>query len=89
MMNALPEPPRREGVGHYARPGHVSFVGRSFQLTILAVESSGRLGEEGFEIVHELATDAKKERYRILFAERSSTRASTVFFFVNTHWWPF
>ena len=43
---------------HYARPGHVSFDERSFQLTTLAVESFGRLGEEGYEFIDELATHA-------------------------------
>ena len=33
---------------HYARPGHVSFDERSFKLTTLAVESFGRLGDEGY-----------------------------------------
>ena len=43
---------------HYARPGQVSFDERSFKLTTLAVESFGRLGEEGYEFVDELATHA-------------------------------
>ena len=44
---------------HYARPGHVSFDERSFKLTTLAVESFGRLGEEGYEfIIDELAMHA-------------------------------
>ena len=43
---------------HYARPGHVSFDERSFKLTTLAVESFGRLGEEGCEFIDELATHA-------------------------------
>ncbi|CAN0450115.1 unnamed protein product, partial [Ectocarpus sp. 12 AP-2014] len=43
---------------HYARPGHVSFDERSFKLTTLAVESFGRLGEEGYEFIDELATHA-------------------------------
>ncbi|CAB1110491.1 unnamed protein product [Ectocarpus sp. CCAP 1310/34] len=43
---------------HYARPGHVSFDERSFKLTSLAVESFGRLGEEGYEFIDELATHA-------------------------------
>ena len=41
---------------HYARPGHVSFDERSFKLTTLAVESFGRLGEEGYQFIDELAT---------------------------------
>lgn len=40
----------------YARPGHVSFHERSFKLTTLAVENFGRLGEEGYEFIDELAT---------------------------------
>ena len=43
---------------HYARPGHVSFDERSFKHTTLAVESFGRLGEEGYEFINELATHA-------------------------------
>ncbi|CAB1110064.1 unnamed protein product [Ectocarpus sp. CCAP 1310/34] len=43
---------------HYARPGHVSFDERRFKLTTLAVESFGRLGEEGYEFIDELATHA-------------------------------
>ena len=42
----------------YARPGHVSFDERSFKLTTLAVESFGRLGEEGYEFIDELAAHA-------------------------------
>lgn len=41
---------------HYARPGHVSFDERSFKLTTLAVESFGRLGEEGYKFIDEVAT---------------------------------
>ena len=43
---------------HYARPGQVSFDERSFKLTTFAVESFGRLGEEGYEFINELATHA-------------------------------
>ena len=43
---------------HYARPGHVPFDERSFKLTTLAVESFGRLGEEGYEFIDKLATHA-------------------------------
>ena len=43
---------------HYARPGHVFFDERSFKLTTLAVESFGRLGEEGNEFIDKLATHA-------------------------------
>lgn len=43
---------------HYARPGQVSFDERSFKLTTLAVESFGRLGEEGYDFINELATHA-------------------------------
>ncbi|CAM9659389.1 unnamed protein product, partial [Scytosiphon promiscuus] len=41
---------------HYARPGHVPFDERSFKLATLAAESFGRLGEEGYEFINELAT---------------------------------
>ena len=41
------------------RDTHVSFDERSsFKLTTLAVESFGRLGEEGYEFIDELATHA-------------------------------
>ena len=36
----------------------MSFDERSFKLTTLAVESFGRLGEEGYEFIDELATHA-------------------------------
>ncbi len=41
---------------HYASPGHVSFDERSFKLVPLAVESFGRLGVSGYELVDQLAT---------------------------------
>ncbi|CAN0301499.1 unnamed protein product, partial [Scytosiphon promiscuus] len=40
---------------HDARPGHVSFDERSFNLTTLAVESFGRLEEEGHDLIDEVA----------------------------------
>lgn len=40
---------------HYARPGHVSFDERSHKLVTLAVESFGRLGQEGSEFIDQLA----------------------------------
>jgi len=43
---------------HYARPGHVSFDERSFKLVTFAVESFGRLGEEGYEFIDQIATHA-------------------------------
>ena len=43
---------------HYARPGHVSFDERSFKLTTFAMESFGRLGEEGYKFINEIATHA-------------------------------
>ena len=43
---------------HDARPGHVSLDERSFKLATLAVESFGRLGEEGYEFIDELAAHA-------------------------------
>ena len=36
---------------HYARPGQVSFDERSYKLAILAVESFGRLGKEGSDLI--------------------------------------
>ena len=47
---------------HYARPGHVSFDERSFKLTTIAVESFGRLGEEGYDFINELATHVANGR---------------------------
>jgi len=37
---------------YYARPGHVFFDERSFNVTTLAVDSSERLGKSGKELVH-------------------------------------
>ncbi|CAB1120916.1 unnamed protein product [Ectocarpus sp. CCAP 1310/34] len=48
---------------HYARPGHVSFDERSYKLTTLALKSFGRLGEEGYEFIDELATHAAGGRH--------------------------
>ena len=42
--------------GHYARPGHVSFDERSYELATLAVESFGRLGQEGSDLIDQMAT---------------------------------
>eukprot|EP00904_Undaria_pinnatifida_P008873 jgi/Undpi1/5115/HiC_scaffold_19.g08467.m1 len=36
---------------HYARPGQVSFDERSYKLATLAVESFGRLGKEGSDLI--------------------------------------
>ena len=55
-IESQPKPPRRESAS--ARPGHVSFDERSLKLTTLAVESFGRLGEEGYEFIDELAAHA-------------------------------
>ena len=40
---------------HYARPGQVSFDERSYKLATLAVESFGRLGKEGSELIDQVA----------------------------------
>lgn len=50
---ATSEAPKR---AHYASPSHVSFGERIFKLTTLAVESFGRLGRNGEEILEQLAT---------------------------------
>ena len=55
---------------HYARPGHVSFDESSFKLTTLAVESFGRLGEEGYKFIDELATHAAGGRDRGSMAKK-------------------
>ena len=39
---------------HYARPGQVSFDERSYKLATLAVESFGRLGEEGSDLIDQV-----------------------------------
>ena len=41
---------------HYARPGHVSFDQRSYNLCTFAVECCGRLGGMACEFVDQLAT---------------------------------
>ena len=40
---------------HYARPGQVSFDERSYKLATLAVESFGRLGKEGSDLIDQMA----------------------------------
>ena len=40
---------------HYARDGHVSFDERSHKIVTLTVESFGRLGREGSELIDQLA----------------------------------
>ena len=55
-MEPQPKPSRRENAS--GSPEHVSFDERSFKLTTLAVESFGRLGEEGYEFIDELAAHA-------------------------------
>ena len=40
---------------HHARVGHVSFDERSHKLVTLAVESVGRLGKEGSELIDQLS----------------------------------
>ena len=64
-MDAQPELPRRESASTtLAQDTYVSFDERSFKLTTLAVESFGRLGEEGYEFIDELATHACRGRER-------------------------
>ena len=41
---------------HYARPGQVSFDERSYKLATLAVESFGRLGKEGSDLIDQVVT---------------------------------
>ena len=40
---------------HYARPGQVSLDERSYKLATLAVESFGRLGKEGSDLIDQVA----------------------------------
>ena len=40
---------------HYARPGHVSFDERSYKVATVAVESVGRLGKEGSDLIDQVA----------------------------------
>ena len=40
---------------HYARPGQVSFDERSYKLATLAVETFGRLGKEGSDLIDQVA----------------------------------
>eukprot|EP00904_Undaria_pinnatifida_P003430 jgi/Undpi1/13088/HiC_scaffold_8.g02750.m1 len=46
---------------HYARPGQVSFDERSYKLATLAVESFGRLGKEGSDLIDQTARGREKE----------------------------
>ena len=41
---------------HCSRPGHVSFDEQSHKLTTLSLESFGRLGVEGSNVIDQLAT---------------------------------
>ena len=47
---------------HYARPGQVSFDERSYKLATLAVESFGRLGKEGSDLIDQVG--GGKHRWR-------------------------
>ncbi|CAM9629260.1 unnamed protein product [Scytosiphon promiscuus] len=47
---------------HCARPVHVSFDEQSFKLTNTAVESLGRLGEEGNAFINEVSTHVARGR---------------------------
>ena len=47
---------------HYARPGQVSLDERSYKLTTLAVESFGRLGKEGSELIDQVAASIVEGR---------------------------
>ena len=40
---------------HYARPGEVSFDERGYKLATLVVESFGRLGKEGSDLIDQVA----------------------------------
>ena len=42
-------------LNHYARPAQVSFDERSYKLSTLAVESFGRLGKEGSDLIDKVA----------------------------------
>ena len=61
---------------HYARPGQVSFGERSYKLATLAVESFGRLGKEGSDLIDQVAesiaggTDASSLGWKGVFKER-------------------
>lgn len=57
MMELLPKPLRRERKRrHYARPGHGGCDELSLKVITFAVEGFGRLGEEEYEFINELAT---------------------------------
>ena len=84
-MDAQPEPPRRESASTTLAQD-VSFDERSFKLTTLAVESFGRLGEEGYQFIDEIAThaaggtDGGSMAQEAVFKERlllQTTRTST------------
>ena len=49
-------------VAHYARPGNVYFDERSFKRTTLAVESFGRPGKSGGELVYQIPVSLVGDR---------------------------
>lgn len=46
----------------YTRSGHVPFYERGLELTACAVKRLGRLGEEGYDVITQVATHAAKGR---------------------------
>ena len=52
-----PSKPEAHKRTHYARPGQVSFDERSYKLSTLTVESFGRLGKEGNDLIDQVAAN--------------------------------
>ena len=61
---------------HYARPGQVSFDERNYKLATLEVESFGRLGKKGSDLIDQVtasivgATDASSLAWKGMCNER-------------------
>ena len=58
MIDPQPEPLRRESTSTTLTQDTCSLTSAALNLPPLAVESFGRLGEEGYEFIDELATHA-------------------------------
>ena len=65
---------------HYARPGQASFDERSYKLATLAVESFGRFGKEGSDLIDQIAasivgrTDASSRARKGVCKERLDSK---------------
>ena len=57
---------------HYARPGQVSFDERSYKLSTLAVESFGRLGKKGSDLIDQMVASPTDRPWRGKASARSA-----------------